>query len=138
MSAELVDPFATPHEPDLTPDEWVAIRDEIHDRPWNDPTRFQECLTEALKALGEVGLQGDQFSRRTATQALRRMVYRAKTGVPYGALLRRPIPTASSSRRGAEASRWPRAASRSASCPARRRSILAPSMPIGSTIASPR
>lgn len=83
MSAELVDPFATPHEPDLTPDEWVAIRDEIHDRPWDDPARFPELLVEALKALGEIGLQGDPWSRRTATQSLRRMVYRAKTGVPY-------------------------------------------------------
>lgn len=83
MSAELVDPFATPHEPDLTAEEWVAIRDEIHDRPWDDRTRFQDCLTEALKALGEVGLRGDPWSRRTATQALRRMVFRAHTGTPY-------------------------------------------------------
>lgn len=82
MSAELVDPFAR-HEPDLTPDEWVAIRDEITHRPWTDPARYPELIVEALKALGEVGLQGDPLSRRTATQALRRMVYRAKTGVPY-------------------------------------------------------
>lgn len=83
MSAELVDPFATPHEPDLTPEEWLAIRDEITDKPWNDHHRYPECLLEALKALGEVGLQGDPQSRRTATQSLRRMAYRARTGVPF-------------------------------------------------------
>lgn len=79
MSAELVDPFATP-EPDLTPDEWVAIRDEIWAKPWDDPALFPELLVEAVKALGEVGLGGNWFSRREATQCLRRMVYRAKTG----------------------------------------------------------
>lgn len=82
------DTFSSPAdytpEADLTPEEWVAIRDEIWTKPWDDPARFPELLVEALKALGEVGLQGDQFSRRTATQALRRMVYRAKTGTPYG------------------------------------------------------
>lgn len=83
MSAELVDPFATPHEPDLSADEWLAIRDEITASPWDDPQRYPECLLEALKALGEVGLQGDPQSRRMATQALRRMAYRAKTGVPF-------------------------------------------------------
>lgn len=83
MSAELVDPFATPHEPDLTPDEWLAIREEIWHKPWDDHGRFPELLLEAVKALGEVGLRGDPWSRRTATQSLRRMVFRAHTGAPY-------------------------------------------------------
>lgn len=70
-------------EPTLTPDEWVSIRDEIWDSPWSDPARFPECLREAVKVLGEVGLTGDQQSRRTATQCLRQLAYRAKTGVPF-------------------------------------------------------
>ena len=82
MSAELVDPFAT-HEPDLTAEEWQDIRDEIWSRPWDDPARFPDLLVEAVKVLGEVGLGGDPFSRRTATQCLRAMAYRAKTGVPF-------------------------------------------------------
>lgn len=89
MSAELVDPFAH-HEPDLTPEEWVAIRDEIWDHPWDDPSRFPDLLVEAVKVLGEVGMGGDPFSRRIATQCLRRLNYRAKTGVP----LNEPEPAA--------------------------------------------
>lgn len=81
------DTFGEPadHTPDadLSPEEWLAIRDEITDKPWDDPQRYPECLLEALKALGEVGLQGDPQSRRTATQSLRRMAYRARTGVPF-------------------------------------------------------
>ena len=83
MSAELVDPFATPHEPDLTADEWVAIRDEIWDKPWNDQHRFPDLLVEAVKVLGEIATGNTPDPARTATQALRRMAYRAKTGVPY-------------------------------------------------------
>jgi hypothetical protein len=79
VSAELVDPFAT-HEPALTPEEWQDIRDEVSEAPWLDPARFPELVTEALKVLGDLGLSGDPFTRRTATQALRRMAYRAKTG----------------------------------------------------------
>ena len=82
MSAELVDPFAT-HEPDLTPDEWLDIRTQIWESPWDDPARFPDLLVEAVKVLGDLGLNGDPFSRRAATQCLRGMVYRAKTGVPF-------------------------------------------------------
>lgn len=81
------DTFSSPAdytpEAELTPEEWLAIREEITDAPWTDPQRYPELVLDALKALGEVGLQGDPQSRRTATQCLRRMVYRAKTGVPY-------------------------------------------------------
>ena len=77
-----MDPFTT-HEPDLTAEEWQAIRDEIWSRSWDDPARFPDLLVEAVKVLGEVGLGGDPFSRRTATHCLRSMAYRAKTGVPF-------------------------------------------------------
>lgn len=84
-----IDPWADgpleqepPADPDLTPDEWVAIRDEIRET-WGDPMLIPDCLTEAMKVLGDIGLQGDPFSRRAATQCLRSMAYRAKTGVPY-------------------------------------------------------
>ncbi len=74
---------ATASQPDLTPEEWQDIRSEILDAPWNDTARLPDCLLEAVKVLGEVGLQGDPQSRRTATQCLRAMAYRAKTGVPF-------------------------------------------------------
>lgn len=69
-------------EPTLTPDEWVDIRDEIREHTFGDPALLPECLVEALKTLGEVGLQGDLLSRQKATQCLRRLAYRAHTGVP--------------------------------------------------------
>ena len=68
-------------ESDLTPDEWVAIRDEIWDAPWSDPGRLPDCLVEAVKVLGEVGVHGDPSSRQKATQCLRAMAYRAVNGV---------------------------------------------------------
>lgn len=67
----------------LSPEEWLSIRGEIWDAPWNDPARFPDCLVEAVKVLGEIGLQGDPSSRQKATQCLRGMAYRAKTGVPF-------------------------------------------------------
>lgn len=86
-----IDPFdGTPIvtlDSELTPEEWVAIRDEILDRPWDDAARFPDLLREAVKALGEVGMGGDPFSRRIATQCLRGMLYRAKSGVPYHELV---------------------------------------------------
>lgn len=85
MSAELVDPFTTPeHQPPLTADEWTAVRDELWNNHWDDRALWPDCLTEAVKTLGEIGLQGEPGARRTATQCLRRLAYRAKTGVPFG------------------------------------------------------
>ena len=83
MSAELVDPFAT-HEPNLTPDEWVAIRDEIREYTFGDPSLLPDCLVEAVKVLGEIGTSNTPNAARAATQCLRRMVRRAVTGVPFG------------------------------------------------------
>lgn len=84
MTADPWDPPTITHEPDLTAEEWQAIRDEIWDAPWTDPTRYPECLSEAVFALRDVGLNGDPFSRRVATQCLRKMVQRSVSGVPFG------------------------------------------------------
>ena len=81
MSAELVDPFAT-HEPNLTPDEWVDIRNTIREYTFGDPSLLPDCLVEAVKVLGEIGTSSTPDPARTATQCLRRLAYRAKTGVP--------------------------------------------------------
>lgn len=67
-------------EADLSPEEWLAIRDEIWDRPWDDPARFPDLMVEAVRVLGEVALRGDDWSRHTAAQSLREMVYRVHNG----------------------------------------------------------
>ena len=81
MSAELVDPFAAPKpEPLLTADEWVAIRDEINERKFDDHALYPELVAEALRTLGEIGSGTATNPARTATQSLREMVYRARNG----------------------------------------------------------
>lgn len=85
MSAELVDPFTT-REPNLTREEWEDIREEMWDGHWDDHALFVECLKEAMKALRDIacGVGQPYEPSRAATQCLRAMAYRAKTGVPFG------------------------------------------------------
>lgn len=80
MSAELVDPFATPEQPLLTPEEWVAIRDEISERKFDDRALYPDLLAEALRTLGEIGSGTATNPARTATRSLREMVFRAHNG----------------------------------------------------------
>jgi hypothetical protein len=79
MSAELVDPFAA-HEPDITPEEWMDIRDEIYNGHWDDRSLYPELLVETLRVLGEIGTSNTPNPAQAATQSLRRMVYRVKNG----------------------------------------------------------
>lgn len=84
MSAELVDPFATTHEPLLTVEEYAAIKADVYDSPWLDPTRFQECLGVAMDALRTIAcVTVSTPPEVTATQALRRIVQRSVSGVPF-------------------------------------------------------
>jgi hypothetical protein len=84
MSAELVDPFAPIHEPLLTHEEYAAIQADVKDSPWLDPTRFQECLDVAMDALRTIAcVTVSTPPEVTATQALRRIVQRAVSGVPF-------------------------------------------------------
>lgn len=66
--------------PPLTPDELAAISDTLDEAKYDDHAVFPECFVEAFKVLGDLGLSGDPQTRRTATQCLRRMAYRATTG----------------------------------------------------------
>lgn len=85
MSAELVDPFAPIHQPLLTHEEYAAIQADVEDSPWLDPTRFQECLDVAMDALRTIAcVTVSTPPEVTATQALRRIVQRAVSGVPFG------------------------------------------------------
>lgn len=67
----------------LTPDEWVDIRDTIREHTFGDPSLLPDCLVEAVKVLGEIGTSNTPDPARAATQCLRRLAYRAKTGVPF-------------------------------------------------------
>lgn len=69
---------------ELTPDEWVAIRDEIREHTFGDPSLLPEGFAELLKLAGEIGTSNTPNPARTATQCLRRLAYRAKNGVPFG------------------------------------------------------
>jgi hypothetical protein len=81
VSADLVDPFATPpRQPLLTPEEWRDIRDEIRERNYEDRALHPELVAEALRVLGEIATGNTTDPARIATQALRGMVYRAHVG----------------------------------------------------------
>lgn len=82
------DPWDLPtltHEPLLTMEEYEAIQSDVHDSPWNDPTRYAECLKLAMEALRTIAcVTVSTPPEVTATQALRRIVQRAVSGVPFG------------------------------------------------------
>lgn len=72
------------HEPTLTMDEYEAIQAEVTDSPWNDPTRYQECLGVAMDALRTIAcVTVSTPPEVTATQALRSICGRAVSGVPF-------------------------------------------------------
>jgi hypothetical protein len=85
VSAELIDPFAAIHEPPLTMEEWEAIQGDVYDSPWLDPQRFPECLKIAMEALRDIacGVGNPYMPTVAATQALRRIVQRSVSGVPF-------------------------------------------------------
>ena len=74
----------TVHEPLLTMEEYEAIQADVNDAPWNDVTRFQECLQVAMEALRTIAcVTVSTPPEVTATQALRRIAQRSVSGVPF-------------------------------------------------------
>lgn len=71
---------STPEQPLLTAEEWVAIRDEINERKFDDHALYPDLLAEALRTLGEIGSGTATNPARAATQSLREMVFRAHNG----------------------------------------------------------
>ena len=67
--------------PLATPEEVAEIREVVFEAPWTDPARFPECLALAFDALGVLAVL-DNPTAHEATQALRRMLRRAKHGGP--------------------------------------------------------
>ena len=64
-----------------TPEEVEDIREAVFEAPWEDPARYPECLTIAVEALGAIAVL-DTPAAYDATQALRRVLQRAKFGGP--------------------------------------------------------
>jgi hypothetical protein len=81
MSAELVDPFAPPVEP-LQEGEFDAIKEAFYDRPWEDPTRYQDGFAILFGVMGSIAVAGGtrEWSEQEATQALRRVMARVVHG----------------------------------------------------------
>jgi hypothetical protein len=82
VTADPWDPPTTTRQPLLTPEEYEAIKAEIFNAPWSDPQRFPECLDLAVETLRVIGC-GSLAPAADATQALRRMVQRSVSGVPF-------------------------------------------------------
>lgn len=73
------------HQPLLTMDEYATIKADVYDSPWTDPQRFPECLGVAMDALRTIAcVTVSTPPEVTATQALRRIVQRSVSGVPFG------------------------------------------------------
>ena len=81
MSAELVDPFAPQHQPLLQEGEADAILEAVNDRPWDDPTRYQDAFRILFVAAASIGygyVAGSEQHR--ATRALRQVMARVLHG----------------------------------------------------------
>lgn len=85
MSADVMPAgWGQQHEPLLTMEEFEAIQADVNDSPWSDPTRHQECLKLAIDALRTIACATVSTPPEvTATQALRHIVQRAVSGVPF-------------------------------------------------------
>jgi len=82
MSAELVDPFAPATQPPLVEGEFDAIREAFYDRPWEDPTRYQDGFAILFGVMGSIAVADGSrgWSQQEATQALRRVMQRVLRG----------------------------------------------------------
>jgi hypothetical protein len=75
------DPWDLPtitHQPPLTPDEVEAIAGEIREHQWSDAALMPDLYRLGFEALSRAGVAGDV----DATQAVRRMLQRARFGGP--------------------------------------------------------
>lgn len=83
----------------MTPEELQEIREEIWTEPWKDPALFPDCLAHVVAALGELAtcayevmapichpypVQDDHEMEEWATDLLRQLFDRSKSGVPFG------------------------------------------------------
>lgn len=82
--------FDTFGEQDKGPGEWPlampgeveSISDAFYDRPWEDPTRYQDGFAILFGVMGSIATAGGsrEWSEQEATQALRRVMRRVLHG----------------------------------------------------------
>jgi hypothetical protein len=83
----------------MNAEELQEIRDEIWTEPWKDPSLFPDCLSHVVARLGELALEPElvlgpiahpypmrdpEFVAEWATDLLRELYDRSKSGVPFG------------------------------------------------------
>jgi hypothetical protein len=68
--------------PLATPEEFEAISEAFYDRPWEDPTRYQDAFAILFGVMGSIAVADGtrQWSQQEATQALRRVMRRVQHG----------------------------------------------------------
>lgn len=69
-------------QPLMTPDEFEAIGERFSDRPWEDPTRYQDGFLILFGVMGSIAVAGGtrEWCEQEATQALRRVMRRVVVG----------------------------------------------------------
>jgi len=68
--------------PLATPEEFTEICEAFYDRPWEDPTRYQDGFAILLGVVGSIAVGGGSgpWASQEATQALRRVMQRVVRG----------------------------------------------------------
>jgi len=69
-------------QPLATPEEVDAIGEAFYDRPWEDPTRYQDGFAILFGVMGSIAVADGSrgWSQQEATQALRRVMRRVLIG----------------------------------------------------------
>lgn len=69
-------------QPLATPEEFAEICEAFYDRPWEDPTRYQQAVAVLLPIVGAIAVGGGsgEWASHEATQALRRVMTRVRRG----------------------------------------------------------
>jgi len=69
-------------QPPATPEEVEAIKQAFYNRPWEDPTRYQDGFAILFGVMGSIAVADGtrEWSQQEATQALRRVLRRVLHG----------------------------------------------------------
>lgn len=69
-------------QPLMTPEEFAAIKERFLDRPWEDPTRYEDGFNILFGIMGSIAVAGGtrEWCEQEATQALRRVMRRVVVG----------------------------------------------------------
>jgi len=86
-------PVAAPPaaQPLANPEELEAISEAFYNRPWEDPTRYQDGFAILFGVMGSIAVADGsrEWSQQEATQALRRVMRRVLIGEDQAEMDRR-------------------------------------------------